>query len=155
MPVFTALPTSTAQAYRTGGRDAFGHLPERAVSDGSANPCRHCLRNIAEGAEMLILAHKPFEGTHPYAEVGPVFLCADDCPRGGGADLPEVLTTSPDHLIKGYCARDRIVYGTGAIVTTADMSARLDAVLDDPDVAYIHIRSARNNCYQVRVDRDD
>ncbi|WP_299618409.1 DUF1203 domain-containing protein [uncultured Tateyamaria sp.] len=155
MPIFTALPTEIADAYRSGGLDAFGNPPERKLSDGQGNPCRHCLRDIPEGAEMLILAHKPFEGTHPYAEVGPIFLCADSCERGGGAELPPILTTSPDYLIKGYSDDDRIVYGTGAITPTPEITARLDAIFAHPEVAYIHVRSARNNCYQARVDRDD
>lgn len=155
MPVFTALPTAVVEAYRSGGLDAFGNLPERATSDGNGNPCRHCLCDIPKGAEMLILAHKPFEGTHPYAEVGPIFLCAAKCARGGGTGLPAILTTSPDYLVKGYSPQDRIVYGTGTIVPTADLSDRLSAILADPEVAYIHIRSARNNCYQARVENGD
>lgn len=150
---FSALPSDVVDGYRAGGLDAFGNPPERATSDGVANPCRYCLRNIPKGAEMLILAHKPFEGTHPYSEVGPIFLCAGTCERGGGADLPEVLTTSPDYLIKGYSAQDRIVYGTGGIAPTAELEARFAAIFTNPDVTYIHVRSARNNCYQARVDR--
>ncbi|WP_299728945.1 DUF1203 domain-containing protein [uncultured Tateyamaria sp.] len=153
MPVFSALSTEVATAYRTGGLDAFGNPPERKISDGGANPCRHCLRDIPEGAEMLVLAHKPFAGTHPYAEVGPIFLCADACSRGGGDVLPEILTTSPDYLIKGYSSEDRIVYGTGVVSPTPELEDRLDAIFANPDVAYIHVRSARNNCYQARVDR--
>lgn len=154
MPVFIALPTDVADAYRDGGLDAHGNRPERHVSDGTRNPCRHCLRDIPKGSAMLVLSHRPFEGAHPYAEVGPIFLCAHKCPRGGGRDMPEILTTAPDCLVKGYNTRDRIVYGTGAIVATPDLVHRLSAVLEDPDVAYIHIRSARNNCYQLRVDPD-
>lgn len=155
MPRYTPLSSDVAASFRAGGPDAFGNPPERKVSDGHANPCRHCLRDIPAGAGMLVLAYKPFDGTHPYAEVGPIFLCADDCPRGGGRDLPEVLTTSPDYLVKGYSADDRIVYGTGVISPTPELEARLDAIFANPDVAYIHVRSARNNCYQARVDRDD
>ncbi|WP_299287816.1 DUF1203 domain-containing protein [uncultured Tateyamaria sp.] len=154
MPVFTALPSDIVAAYRAGGPDAFGNPPERAVSDGDGNPCRHCLCDIPAGAPMLVLAHKPFAGTHPYAEVGPIFLCAEPCTRGGGgAELPPILTTSPDYLIKGYSDADRIVYGTGAVTPTSQISARLDQIFANPDVAYIHVRSARNNCYQARVDR--
>ncbi|WP_299293827.1 DUF1203 domain-containing protein [uncultured Tateyamaria sp.] len=155
MPTFTALPTDTVHALRAGGPDAFGNPPEQAVSDGGGNPCRHCLRDIPKGAGMLILAHKPFDGTHPYAEVGPIFLCASDCTRGGGTDLPEILGTSPDYLIKGYSSDDRIVYGTGAVTPTPHITAQLEQIFARPDVAYIHVRSARNNCYQLRVDRDD
>jgi hypothetical protein len=153
MPIYTALPTNTVRALQGGAPDVYGMPPERTTSDGGGNPCRHCLRDIPKGAGMLILAHRPFDWLHPYAETGPIFLCADACPQGGGRDLPPILTTSPNYLIKGYCTTDRIVYGTGAIVDASDLAERATTILDDDRVAYIHVRSARNNCYQLRIDR--
>ena len=105
---FTALPTDEVRALQSGGPDAYGNTPERAVSDGAGNPCRHCLQQIPEGAPMLILAHRPFPAPQPYAETGPIFLCADACPRHEGPEMPEVFTRSPDYLIKGYGEDDRI-----------------------------------------------
>lgn len=150
---FTALPTAKVRALQNGGPDAHGHIPQRAVSSGKGNPCRHCLREIPEGREMLILAYRPFDVLQPYAETGPIFLCAQQCTRGGGDQLPEVLRISPDYLIKGYSAQDRIVYGTGVVIASQGLVARAKAIFDDPDVAYMHVRSARNNCYQARIDR--
>lgn len=150
----SAIPTKHAQAFRQGAPDAHGQKPERAISNGRGNPCRHCLKNIPKGAPMLILAYRPFDDVNPYAETGPIFLCAEDCERhNGGSDLPPVLTSSPDYLIKGYTDQNRILYGTGAVVPTQDMQDRIAAIFSNPDVAYVHIRSARNNCYQARVDR--
>ncbi len=149
---YVAIPTEVVRAYQTGGPDANGQVPERTVSDGGSNPCRHCLRMIPEGAEMLILAHRPFPAPQPYAEVGPIFLCADPCAAGGGAERPEVLA-SPDYIVRGYGADDRIVYGTGGVVATGAIPARAGEMFGDPRVAYVHVRSARNNCYQVRIDR--
>ena len=149
---YVALPTETARAYQAGGLDANGQSPERAVSDGGGNPCRHCLGMIPEGAGMLILAHRPFPAPQPYAEVGPIFLCAEPCARGGGAARPEMLGSS-DYIVRGYGAGDRIVYGTGGVVPTVGIAARAGALLADPKVAYVHVRSARNNCYQCRIDR--
>ena len=149
----TALPTNDVRALQTGGADAYGSTPERAVSTGAGNPCRHCLRHIPEGDEMLILAHRPFSKTHPYAETGPIFLCATPCDRYEEDALPEILTTSPDYLIKGYGTDDRIVYGTGAITPTDQIGAKVRDIFSRSDVAYIHVRSARNNCYQARIDR--
>ncbi len=153
MLTYSAMPTQDARHFQDGGADAFGMKPEHAISDGHGNPCRHCLREIPPGAGMLILAYKPFRSTHPYAEVGPLFLCADRCLRGGGADVPEVLTTSPDYLLRGYDADDRIVYGTGAVTRAAAITERALALFSDPRVAYLHVRSSRNNCYQCRIDR--
>lgn len=154
MPVFIALDTDVVRRLQSGGLDANSQIPERAFSDGAGNPCRHCLRQIPAGAEMLILAHRPFPAAQPYAEIGPIFLCADPCLRGGGAILPEILGTSPDYLMKGYDAAHRIVYGTGGIIARENIKAQANRLLDAPRVAYLHVRSARNNCYQLRIDRD-
>jgi len=149
---YMAIPTDIVRGYQAGGPDANGQAPERKVSDGGSNPCRHCLRMIPEGAGMLVLAHRPFPAPQPYAEVGPIFLCADACDPGGGEMLPEMLA-SPDYIVRGYGADDRIVYGTGGVVATGAIPARAADMLADPRVAYVHVRSARNNCYQVRIDR--
>jgi hypothetical protein len=148
---FSPIPTETVRAYQSGASDANGQAPERQISTGAGNPCRHCLANIPEGAEMLVLAHRPFPNAQPYAEIGPIFLCADACEAGGGPELPEILT-SPDYIIRGYGRDNRIVYGTGAVVPTDQIPAEAEARLNDPSVAYIHIRSARNNCFQCRID---
>lgn len=149
---FVPIPTGTVRAYQSGAPDANGQTPERHVSDGGGNPCRHCLRMIPKGAGMLVLAHRPFPAPQPYAEVGPIFLCAETCAPGAGRVLPEMLS-SPDYILRGYGADERIVYGTGAVTPTARIAARAADLLADPRVAYVHVRSARNNCFQVRVER--
>ena len=146
------MPTALARAFRAGAADANGQPPERAVSDGGANPCRHCLRPIPGGAGMLILAWRPFTAPQPYAEVGPIFLCADDCAAWDGDGMPPALA-SPDYLVKGYSANERIVYGTGGIVPAADIPARAAALLAEARVAFVDVRSARNNCFQARITR--
>lgn len=149
---FTPMLTKTVRAYQAGGPDANGQPPERHIAEGTGNPCRHCLRMIPEGNGLLILAHRPFPSPQPYAELGPIFLCADACEAGGGEDMPEILA-SPEYIVRGYGADDRIVYGTGGVIATESIPARAKALLADPAVAYVHVRSARNNCYQVRIDR--
>jgi len=149
---YTALETDIVRHLQAGGQDANGQMPERSVSDGHGNPCRHCLKEIPDGADMLVLAYRPFPTLHPYAETGPLFLCAAPCDRGGGCGLPEILTMSPDYLVKGYGANDRIVYGTGSVMPQPDLHTLAQKLLDDPRVAYLHVRSARNNCYQLRID---
>lgn len=149
---FIPIPTEIARALQAGGFDSYGLLPERRVSDGGGNPCRHCLRMIPEGAGMLVLAHRPFGSLQPYAETGPIFLCADPCDAGGGVELPEMLA-SPDYIVRGYGPDERIVYGTGGVVATGDIPARAEVLLARSDVAFVHVRSARNNCFQLRVER--
>lgn len=155
MPVlFHALPTNDVRKLQAGQPDYYGQVPEQAVSDGLGTPCRHCLSDTPKDKTMLILSYRPFQDDQPYAEVGPIFLCGDNCERfETSVRLPAILRTSPDYLIKGYSDDDRIVYGTGQIVAPKDMVGACESIFTDPAVAYIHVRSARNNCYQCRVTR--
>lgn len=150
MPSFTRLPVTLADEYRAGLADAYGNAPEHHQSDGDA-PCRCCLRMIPDGASMLVLAYRPFRALQPYAETGPIFLCADSCaPVGTG--LPEVIM-SPDYLLKAYSKDERIIYGTGQITPRADIESYSAHLLERDDVAFVDLRSARNNCWQARINR--
>ena len=136
---------------REGGPDANGQPAERAVSDGVGTPCRSCLRDVPEGAAMLILAARPFPALQPYAETGPVFLCEGECEPWDGLGLPPVLSASPDYLVKGYSRDHRIVYGTGRIAPAQHIEGYAATLLERPDVAFVDIRSARNNCWLARA----
>lgn len=150
MPTYRGMPVAQAEAYRAGSADAYGNPPERKLSEGGA-PCRCCLEMIPEGEEMLVLAYRPFDGLQPYAETGPIFLCAESCaPKGTG--LPDVVV-SPDYLLKAYSADQRIIYGTGRITPRDEIDAYAGSLLDREDVAFVDLRSARNNCWQARITR--
>ncbi|MCX7888442.1 MAG: DUF1203 domain-containing protein [Rhodobacteraceae bacterium] len=149
---FQPIPTATVAAIRAGGPDANGQPAERGhVSDGTGVPCRHCLRHTPAGRGYLILAHRPFPAPQPYAETGPVFLCEDACEAWSGEGVPEILRTAPDYLIKAYSADHRIVYGTGRIVARDALEDRAAALFADPRIAFVDVRSARNNCFQTRI----
>jgi len=151
---FSAMPTADAEALWSGGRDAYDRLPETMISDGPGHPCRHCLRNIRAGEELLVFAYRPFPEVQPYAETGPIFLHKQPCHRYFADEiLPPVLTTSPDFIVRGYGENDRIVYGTGAVTPIEKIPAYAGELLTRPGIAYVHVRSARNNCYQCRIDK--
>ncbi|SNR38402.1 DUF1203 domain-containing protein [Puniceibacterium sediminis] len=151
---FAGMPSSDARAYQSGAADAYGRAPEHKVSDGLGSPCRHCLRHVPIGAAMLVLAYRPFGALQPYAETGPVFLCADRCEAYRAEDgMPTVLSTAPDYLIKGYSADERIVYGTGGVFPAAAIRSEVESRLRDNRLAFVDIRSARNNCWQARAAR--
>ncbi|WP_313615425.1 DUF1203 domain-containing protein [Agrobacterium sp.] len=149
---FTAIPTSQAEAFRNGEPDAYGRHPEKSLSPGGM-PCRHCLGEITEGEAMLLLAYRPFGALQPYAETGPIFIHDRVCPRYEASEVLPPMLDSPDYIVRGYSADDRIVYGTGAVTPTTEIGARAKSLFERDDIAYVHVRSARNNCYQCRIDR--
>ncbi|EJT06047.1 DUF1203 domain-containing protein [Rhizobium sp. CCGE 510] len=151
---FAAMPTRDAEHLWSGGRDAYDNLPETMISDGDGDPCRHCLQNIEEGEALLVFAYRPFPVLQPYAETGPIFLHKQPCRRYAAEEIqPPMLTMSPDFIVRGYSENDRIVYGTGAVTAIADILAYGEKLLARPEIAYVHVRSARNNCFQCRIDK--
>lgn len=152
-PVFHPLPAAIADHYWQGGADAYGLAPERRIVAGGGVPCRATLRPLPEGAAYLIVAHRPFEGLNPYTETGPIFLSADPWPMAEpSTELPPFLT-SPTYILRGYSADERILYGTGSVVQTGRLIEAATALFDRPEVAFLHIRSASNNCFHCRVER--
>lgn len=151
-PRFTPISTVMATALRH-GTDAYGQPPERvAASTGAGTPCRHCLRQVSAGAPYLVLAHRPFAGLHPYTETGPIFLCADPCPRADGS-FPAAILTAPHYITRAYSDDERILYGTGSVTPTDQIAARCADLLARPEVAFVDIRSVSNNCFLCRVRR--
>ena len=148
---FQGMSQEQADAYRQGASDAYGNLPERQISAGGA-PCRCCLRMIDAGEDMLVLAYRPFSQLQPYAETGPVFLCATPCSPEPKQTSPAILQ-SPDYLLKAYSRDERIIYGTGQVTEVAQIAAYAEDLLQHKDVAFVDLRSARNNCWQARITR--
>ncbi|PHQ70237.1 MAG: hypothetical protein COB93_05980 [Sneathiella sp.] len=153
---FIPLPTDQVHSLQRGGKDADGNTPEEHISDGNGKPCRHCLTEIAAGEKYLIIALRPFSSRQPYAEQGPIFLHADECIAYDSTDrLPQMYDSRDSLLLRGYCAEERIVYGTGQTVKPKEVDTIAKKILQMENVAYVHARSSANNCYQFRIEADN
>jgi hypothetical protein len=157
MPLhFSGMPSDLAAALRAGAPDANGQPPERRISDGDGVPCRHCLKLVGKDEPYLVLAYRPFPEPQPYAEVGPVFIHAEACAAYATHEkLPERERTGigTGRILRGYGADNRIVFGTGVVVKNEEIEEKAEAILARNDVAYVHMRSATNNCFTLRIDR--
>lgn len=150
--VVRGLDTAYVAAIRGGAPDANGQPALVRPALGVANPCRHCLGLIAEGEAKLVLAHRPFAALQPYAELGPIFLHERACARYESDRLPAWFDFLDPAIVRGYDREDWIRYDTGNVVRGVDLAAACRAILADPTVAYVHVRS-KFNCFQCRVDR--
>ena len=148
---FHTYAPETVAALRAGAADVYGNPAEHATSDGKGKPCRCCLAQVPDGAEMLIAAARPFPTLHAYAETGPIFLCAEACAPYDGAGLPPILRSSPTYLLKAYDADHRIIYGTGQITPQADLESYAAHLLAMDGTAFVDVRSATNNCFLTRI----
>jgi hypothetical protein len=152
---FVPLPTEDVARIRATMRDAYGEPVETHIAGDEAYPCRHCLGQTPPGEAYLILAHRPFQSRNPYAETGPIFLCAAACPAPEALGEVPAILRSPRYLVRGYDAAERIVYGTGEVTETPRIPDRARTLLADPRIAFVEVRSASNNCFQCRIVRRD
>ena len=152
--LFQAMPTEYTRSIQNGALDANGQIAELAISDGGGNPCRHCLTEIPSGANMLVLAYRPFPNLQPYAESGPVFICAEHCNQHEETgEIPQMFKEWDQLMIRGYGSDNRIVYGSGKIVETEQIKSVVEDGFENPKIRYFHLRSASNNCFQVKISR--
>ncbi|HHZ08139.1 MAG TPA: DUF1203 domain-containing protein [Rhizobiales bacterium] len=151
---YIGLPTGRVRQLQSGAPGDYGRVPERRISDGGGTPCRHCPAHIAAGESYLVLAYRPFAARQPFAETGPIFLHAGPCERAAeGEALPPIAAGTPDYIVRGYGSDDRIVSGTGAVTPTVRIAQRAAELFGRANVGYIHVRSARDNCYPFRIER--
>lgn len=149
------MPTKFADDLWAGGVDHYNMVPERHISDGDGIPCRHCLSLIPAGAPYLTLAYRPFPEKQPYAETGPVFLCAEPCTRYTKTEEIPLTYLGPElKIVRGYDANARIIYGTGKVVALSEVESHARALLQSQEIAFVDVRSAQNNCFALRLERN-
>ncbi|KLN60075.1 hypothetical protein WH96_12830 [Kiloniella spongiae] len=151
---FIAIPTEHARHLQSGGCDENGLIPEKMISDGDGFPCRHCLKGIEKGEEVLVISYRPFPEKQPYAESGPIFLHSKTCvSHNNNGKIPDNIKSQGITLIRGYNSENRIVYGTGKAIKSSDIEAESVKMFEADNIAYIHARSAANNCFTCRIER--
>ncbi len=148
------IDSVSVAAYRNGAPDANHQAAIRTTARGRYNPCRHCLGLIEEGEEILILAYCPFPNPQPYAEVGPIFLHANNCAHYHSREFPAWYHEMAQVLIRGYSEQHWIRYDTGKIVSGAELATSSAGILQDEHIPYIHVRT-QFNCFLCRVQRAD
>jgi hypothetical protein len=115
-------------------------------------PLRCCLRDAAEGEELLLFNYEPPLPDSPYREKGAVFTHASPC------EGPSSVTSYPadwmgrPQALRAYDSRGWIHPATRMHDGT-DPSAALAEVLAEPGVVEVHSRNLAYGCYMFRVTR--
>ncbi len=153
MSSFRIIPLSEAAASsaRAGQTEPAQAVDSVIADEAHAFPCRHCLTDAAPGEKLLLLPHSPFEQVGPYAEVGPIFVHADACPRWERpGEIPDQLRRRLLAL-RGYDARERMV--AADVVDGRELETLLSKLLARPEVEFVHARFARPGCFACRIER--
>src|SRR5829696_7074502 len=132
------LPETLARV-RTAAVDDVGNELVVTMKPDGGYPLRCCLRESTPGERIALIAYRPFPWDGPYAEVGPVFIHADEC--GGYQDT--------DAYPEGFRHRQQIfrAYGHDRTIVDAEIvegvkaEDALAALLARPEVHFIHSRN--------------
>ena len=129
----------------------YDHPAHAEVATGYG-PCRQCLRTFAVGNERRILfTYDSFYGKENLPLPGPVFIHENDCERyaeDGGFPV-DMLTHRL--TLNAYARGRRLV--SQRYVSNGVVEPELQRLLEDRDVAYIHVRDTDAGCYDFCIER--
>ena len=144
-----ALPAAELQRIRERGVDDFGNAVEPFTTTEAGAPLRCCLRDAEAGERIALIAYRPSPVPGPYAEVGPVFVHAEACEGYADEDRYPQGFRSRNQLLRAYDERGRQV--ENVIVDGAAAERGITALLERPDVAFLHSRNVLAGCYMFTV----
>jgi hypothetical protein len=129
----------------------YGHPAHTDVATGYG-PCRQCLRTFAVGNERRILfTYDPFYGRENLPLPGPVFIHEHDCERYAEDGGFPVQMLSHRLTLNAYARGRRLV--SQRYVSNGVVEPELQRLLQDRDVAYIHVRDTDAGCYDFCIER--
>ena len=144
---YKAIDADRLARMRERGEDEFGN-PWTLREAGGWEPLRCCLKIAGEGERIALICYTPWTQPSPWAEAGPVFVHFGPC--AGYADTgayPEAFRNSKrmlnpfDH--EGARAYQHITF----VGPEDDHEAAVRRILEQPDVAYLHVRSSEAGCF--------
>lgn len=136
---------------RTDAELAAQGILRRIADEDPGYPCRVSLAYAPVGAELLLLPFEHQPARSPYRASGPIYV-RRDVKRFDAVDtLPDCVARARLLSLRAYDRADLIA--ESAVVKPADVRERIEALLANPDVAYLHVHNAAPGCFSCRVDR--
>ena len=142
------LPTEIAEAARrVVNAGAADHALITVDSPGSS-PCRHCLRWAQPGERVILFPYAAIPSGHPYSETGPIFVHADECQRYSATnEYPADFRNG--RVFRAYDSNYNII--DAEIVNGSEPEAVIESLFQNPDTAFVDVRSVTHGCFTFRV----
>jgi Protein of unknown function (DUF1203) len=151
---YIAIDPGRLDAMRQRGADEFGNPWKPRDAEGW-EPLRCCLRKATAGEQIALISYSPWSPAWtPWAEAGPVFVHFHRCAGYlTPAEYPPALLRSHSLLNPFDHTGARAYEHIRFVEPGDDHAAAVQAVMDHPDVAYLHVRSAVAQCFTFEVRR--
>jgi hypothetical protein len=144
------LRTEIAEGAR---RAAQNGAPDHAVvtaDSPTGYPCRHCLRWARPGERMILFPFTAIPSGRPYSESGPIFVHAEPCERYTAThEFPADFRKG--RVFRAYNSEQDMI--DAEVVNGNEPEAVIEKLLQNPDTAFLHARSASRGCYTMQIER--
>jgi hypothetical protein len=145
-------PAIFAPLFRFGDADLAARGARRVIATAAPGfPCRISLADAEVGDELLLLPFEHQPAASPYRALGPIYVRRDARPPGlAPGEVPDYVSR---RLIsaRAYDAGHCMV--AASVTPGAAVTAELERLFDDDQVAYLHLHHAARGCFLGRVDR--
>jgi hypothetical protein len=144
------LPTEIAEAARrVVNAGALDHALI-TVDSPESSPCRHCLRWAQPGERVILFPYAAIPSGHPYSETGPIFVHADECQRYTATnEYPADFRNG--RVFRAYDSKYNII--EAEIVNGSEAEVVIETLFQNPDTAFVDVRSVTRGCFTFRVQR--
>jgi len=149
---FRIVPLSTEVAEAARRAAASGTLDHTVVVADSPQgyPCRHCLRFAKPGERLILFPYASIPAGHPYSEIGPIFVHEQPCERYATIDqFP--LDLRRGRVIRAYNSNYDMI--DAEVVNASEPEAVIEKLLENPETAFVDVRSVTRGCYTCRIQR--
>jgi hypothetical protein len=149
---YRVVPLSTEIA-EAACRAAQAGAPDHAiVTADSPNgfPCRHCLRWAQPGERLVLFPFASIAPGRPYSESGPIFVHEKSCESYHLTnEFPAEFRR--DRAIRAYDSNQNMI--AGEVVNGSEPEAVIEKFLQNPETAFLQVRSASHGCYTMGIER--
>lgn len=116
-------------------------------------PCRVSLEDVEAGEEVILLPYQHHKTNSPYQASGPIFVRKNARATSLAVNELPLLLNHRLLSLRGY---DKEGIMLVADVTKGDvLREKLDKMLQDPDINYLHIHNAKQGCFLCVVERGE
>jgi hypothetical protein len=146
VPIRTEIAEAARREAEAGAPD---HVFVTADSPGGF-PCRHCLRWAQPGERMILFSFAAIAPGRPYSESGPIFVHAEPCERYAKTnEFPSEFREG--RVLRAYNSQHNMI--AAEVANGEGPEAVIERFLQQPETAFVHVRSASHGCYTMEIER--
>lgn len=146
VPIRSDIAEAARQQAKAGAPD---HVVVTADSP-MGFPCRHCLRWAHPGERMVLFPFASIAPGKPYSESGPIFVHAEPCERyAATSEYPREFCEG--RVLRAYNSQCFLI--AAEVANEEGPEAVIERFFQQPETAFVHVRSASHGCYTMKVER--